>query len=149
MRKFFTALVVIPLGLIFIVFAVANRHFVTVSFDPFNSDDPAVAVSLPLFVVIIAVAILGVAAGGMATWFRQRHWRRAARQHEADARRARAETADLRAAAAVSRLDQQRLPAPSAARNLWGRRARQAGRDVVEPAPSARSQPDLRRENRP
>ena len=42
MRKFFTALVVIPLGLIFIVFAVANRHFVTVSFDPFNSADPAI-----------------------------------------------------------------------------------------------------------
>ena len=100
MRKFFTALVVIPLGLIFIVFAVANRHFVTVSFDPFNSTDPAIAVSMPLFVVIIAVAILGVAAGGMATWFRQRHWRRAARQHEADARRARAEMADLRATAA-------------------------------------------------
>src|SRR5215208_522076 len=110
---FFKALVVIPLGLIFIVFAVANRHFVTVSFDPFNSTDPAIAVSMPLFAVIIAVAILGVAAGGMATWFRQRHWRRAARQHEADARRARAETADLRAAAAVSRVEQQRLPAPS------------------------------------
>ena len=110
MRKFFTALVVIPLGLLFSVFAVANRHWVTVSFDPFNAVDP---VTLPLFVVIIAVAILGVAAGGMATWFRQRHWRRAARQHEADARRARAETADLRAAAAVSRADQPRLPAPS------------------------------------
>ena len=95
MRKFFTALVVIPLGLIFIVFAVANRHFVTVSFDPFNA------------------AILGGAAGGMATWVRQRHGRRAARHHEADARRARAEAADLRAAAAVSRTDQQRLPAPS------------------------------------
>ena len=64
MRKFFTALVVIPLGLIFIIFAVANRHFVTVSFDPFNSTTPTVAVTLPLFVVIIAVAILGVIAGG-------------------------------------------------------------------------------------
>jgi uncharacterized integral membrane protein len=62
MRKFLTALVVIPLGLIFIVFAVANRHFVTVSFDPFNSTDPAIAVSMPLFAVIISVAILGVAA---------------------------------------------------------------------------------------
>ena len=124
MRKFFTALVVIPLGLIFIVFAVANRHLVTVSFDPFNSVDPSVAVTLPLFVVIIAVAILGVAAGGMATWFRQRRWRRAARQHEADARRARAETADLRAASVVSRVDQQRLPAP-AQRGIYGA----AGRD--------------------
>src|SRR4030088_2744020 len=79
MRKFLSAIVLIPLGLIFIVFAVANRHPVTLSFDPFNSTDPAVAVTLPLFVVIIAVAIAGVVAGGCATWFRQRHWRRAPR----------------------------------------------------------------------
>jgi uncharacterized integral membrane protein len=124
MRKFFTALVVIPLGLIFIVFAVANRHLVTVSFDPFNSADPSVAVSLPLFVVIIVVAILGVAAGGMATWFRQRRWRRAARQHEADARRARTEAADLRAAVAASRSQSQQLPALSQ-RGIYG----PAGRD--------------------
>jgi uncharacterized integral membrane protein len=113
MRKFFTALVLIPLGLIFIVFAVANRHLVTVSFDPFNSSDPSAGVTLPLFVVIIAVAIVGVVAGGCATWFRQRHWRRAARQHEADARQARAQLADLRAAAAASRGDPQRLAGPS------------------------------------
>ncbi len=124
MRKFLTALVVIPLSVIFIVFAVANRHLVTVSFDPFNSADPSVAVTLPLFVVIIVVAILGVAAGGMATWFRQRHWRRAARQHEADARRARDETADLRATAAASRGQPQQLPALSQ-RGIYGA----AGRD--------------------
>src|SRR6266702_8144749 len=119
MRKFFTALVVIPLGLIFIVFAVANRHWVTVSFDPFNSTDPAIQVSLPLFVLIIVVAILGVIAGGSATWFRQRRWRRAARQHEADARQARAELTDLRASAAASTGSQQRLPAP-AQRGIYG-----------------------------
>jgi uncharacterized integral membrane protein len=114
MRKFFTGLVLIPLGLIFIVFAVANRHLVTVSFDPFNSINPGVAVTLPLFAVIILVAILGVVAGGLASWFRQRHWRRAARQHEADAQAARAQLADLRAAAiAPSRYDPQRLAAPA------------------------------------
>jgi uncharacterized integral membrane protein len=111
MRKFFTALVLIPLGLIFIVFAVANRHLVTVSFDPFNSSNPSFGVTLPLFVVIIVVAILGVVAGGSATWFRQRHWRRAARQHEADAQQARAQLADLRSQAVASRGDLQRLPA--------------------------------------
>jgi uncharacterized integral membrane protein len=124
MRKFFTALLLIPLGLIFVVFAVANRHLVTVSFDPFNSADPSVAVTLPLFVVIIAVAIAGVVAGGTATWFRQRHWRRAARQHEADARQARAQLADLRADAAASRYDPRRLPAPA-----QGGRYGSAGRD--------------------
>ena len=97
MRKLFTALIVIPLGLLFVVFAVANRHFVTVSFDPFNSRDPSIAIAMPLFAVIILVAILGVLAGGIATWLRQGYWRRAARLHEADARQARAELADLRA----------------------------------------------------
>ena len=124
MRKFFTALVVIPLGILFVVFAVANRHSVTVSFDPFNSVNPAVAVSMPLFVVIIVVAILGVAAGGSATWFRQRRWRRASRQHEAEARRARAEVADLRTAAVVSRGSAPQL-APPAQRGFYG----SAGRD--------------------
>src|ERR1700686_5024081 len=113
MRKFFTALVLILLGLIFIVFAVANRHLVTVSFDPLNSTDPSVGLRLPLFGVIIAVAIAGVVAGGSATWFRQRRWRRAARQHEADARQARAQLAELRAGSMTpSRYDPQRLAAP-------------------------------------
>jgi len=96
LRKFLSAAVIIPLGIFFIVFAVANRHLVTVSFDPFNSATPTVAVTLPLFVVIIAVAMLGVLAGGMATWFRQGRWRRAARQSEAEARQMRTQLADLR-----------------------------------------------------
>jgi len=113
MRKFFTTLVLIPLGLIFVVFAVANRHLVTVSFDPFNATDPSVAVTLPLFVVIIAVAIFGVVAGGCATWFRQRHWRRAARQHEADARQMRTQLSELRAGAMTPGGNPQRVPALS------------------------------------
>jgi uncharacterized integral membrane protein len=124
MRKFLSALVLIPLGVLFVVFAVANRHLVTVSFDPFDSVNPSVAVSMPLFVVIIVVAILGVAAGGMATWFRQRHWRRAARRHEVEARRARSEIADLRTAAVVSRGGTPQLAAP-VPRGIYG----SAGRD--------------------
>jgi uncharacterized integral membrane protein len=113
MRKFLTALVVIPLGLILMVFAVANRHFVTVSFDPFVSNDPSFSVTLPLFLLLIVVAALGVLAGGCAVWFGQRHWRRAARRHDADARAARGELADLRAQAAAARPEPQRLPVPS------------------------------------
>src|SRR3954466_12462682 len=110
MRKFFKALVLIPLGLVFVVFAVANRHLVTLSFDPFNSADPSLAITLPLFVALIVVAIAGVLAGGTATWFRQRHWRRAARQHEADARQAQAQLAELRAGVMTpSRSDPQRF----------------------------------------
>lgn len=110
MRKVFNAVVLIPLAVILVVFAVANRHMVTVSFDPFNSSDPVLSLTLPLFVVIIAVAILGVVAGGCATWFGQRRWRRAARHHEADAREIRAQLADLRASVAASQRRESGLP---------------------------------------
>ena len=124
MRKFLTALVVIPLGLILMVFAVANRHFVTVSFDPFVSNDPSFSVTLPLFLLLIVVAALGVLVGGCAVWFGQRHWRRAARRHDADARAARGELADLRAQSAAARPEPQRLPVASGL-GLYG----PAGRD--------------------
>jgi uncharacterized integral membrane protein len=124
MRKFFTALIAIPLGLLFVVFAVANRHFVTVSFDPFNTRDPSISVTMPLFAVIIVVAILGVVAGGTATWFRQRHWRRAARQHEAEVRQAQAQLAELRAGAMTSSRGDSRflaLPPQGAGYGAGGR----------------------------
>lgn len=114
LRKIFNVLVILPLAILFVVFAVANRQVVTLSFDPFNSSDPALGVSLPLFAVIIAVAIFGVVAGGVATWFGQRHWRRAARQHEADARHARAELADLRERAR----GENQVPAPGSGSGL-------------------------------
>ena len=110
MRKFLTYLIVVPLLVVLVAFAVANHHYVTVSFDPFNSGDPALSREIPLFLLIIVVAVLGVIAGGLATWWGQRHWRRAARHHEADARTARAELAQLRAS--PMRADAGRLPAP-------------------------------------
>ncbi|MEH2490309.1 lipopolysaccharide assembly protein LapA domain-containing protein [Bradyrhizobium sp. AZCC 2230] len=113
MRKFLTALIVIPLALILVTFAVANRHFVTVSFDPFMAADPALSITLPLFLLLILVAAVGVIAGGCAVWFGQRHWRRAARRHEADARAAQVELAGLRAQASPARPESQRLPVPS------------------------------------
>jgi uncharacterized integral membrane protein len=121
MRKFLSAVVLIPLGVILVVFAVANRHSVTVSLDPFNSDDPTLGFTLPLFVVIIAVAILGVVAGSSATWFSQRRWRRAARQYEADARGLRAQLADWRASAAMpQRQDSNLLPQAGYRRDKQG-----------------------------
>ncbi|MBR1169599.1 lipopolysaccharide assembly protein LapA domain-containing protein [Bradyrhizobium sp. DASA03005] len=113
MRKFLTALIVIPLGLILVAFAVANRHFVTVSFDPFIADDPSLSITLPLFLLLILAAALGVVAGGSAVWFGQRRWRRAARRNDAEARIARAELADLRAQATAAKPASQRLPVPS------------------------------------
>ena len=114
MRKFFGVVVLVVVAVILIGFAVGNRHLVVVSFDPYVSSDPSFGVTLPLFLVIILSAAIGVVAGGSATWFRQRRWRRAARQHEADARQARAQLADLRAATApkAAAMPYPALPTP-------------------------------------
>src|SRR5262245_12632658 len=113
MRKFVTYVIVIPLALVFAAFGAANWHSVKVSFDPFDPSDPALAVGVPLFALIIVVAILGVIAGGMATWFGQRHWRRAARRHETDARTAKAQLAELRSQAVASRGETERRAFPA------------------------------------
>ena len=86
LRKVVTALIVVPLALAIIAFAVANRQSVTVSFDPFSSTSPAYAATLPLFLLIFVLLILGVLVGGAAAWIGQAKWRRRARKLDADVR---------------------------------------------------------------
>lgn len=81
-RKLVTAVILVPLAAIIIVFAIANRQIVTVSFDPFDTVQPAYAASLPLFVLIFVLVILGVLVGGAATWLQQARWAWAARRAE-------------------------------------------------------------------
>ena len=97
LQKLFMMFVVVPLAIILVVFAVANRHPVAVSFDPFGSDAPALTATLPLFILILLLLGLGVLIGGFMTWLSQSKWRKAARGHAAEARALRAERDTLRA----------------------------------------------------
>jgi uncharacterized integral membrane protein len=78
-RRIVVALVLVPLAIVLIAFAVANREIVTVSLDPFDSAQPAWSVRMPLFVLIFVFLIGGVLLGGFAAWLRQRRHRRASR----------------------------------------------------------------------
>jgi uncharacterized integral membrane protein len=95
MRKFLTYLVLVPLAIVILMFALANRQIVTVSFDPFSSTQPALSFTMPLFVLIFLLIILGVLIGGIAAWLRQSKWRRNARRLEADVEALRREMAVL------------------------------------------------------
>jgi uncharacterized integral membrane protein len=95
-RKVVSAVILVPLGLVIVALAVANRDVVTVSFDPFNTADPAMVVRAPLFVLVFVLVIAGVIIGGVAAWLRQTRWRRAARRLEADLRAARQDADRLR-----------------------------------------------------
>ena len=97
------------------MFAVANREIVTVSFDPFDPAQPAMALQLPLFVLIFVLVGLGVLVGGIAAWLRQHRWRVRARRAEAEARELRAR---LDAAARAPAARARRAAVRRAARGL-------------------------------
>jgi uncharacterized integral membrane protein len=80
LRKIIAIVILLPLAIVMIAFAVANRQIVTVSLDPFGGSDSGL--SLPLFVLIILLLIIGVLIGGLAAWVRQGKWRGAALRAE-------------------------------------------------------------------
>jgi uncharacterized integral membrane protein len=86
LRKLVAVIVLVPLAVVIIVFAVANRQIVTVSFDPFSANEPAASVTLPLFALIILLLIIGVLIGGLASWLRQGKWRSSARRLDRELR---------------------------------------------------------------
>jgi Lipopolysaccharide assembly protein A domain len=85
------ALLMILAAAVLVAFAIANRTLVTVSLDPFEPTDPAFRVTMPLWVLGFAVLILGVALGGIVSWFSQGKWRRHRRRLEMELARVRAE----------------------------------------------------------
>jgi uncharacterized membrane protein YciS (DUF1049 family) len=95
-RKIVLAVVLIPLAIVIVALAVANRQIVSVSFDPFSAAEPAFLLRAPLFVLVFVLVIAGVIIGGVAAWLRQGRWRRAAREREAELQSARNEVDRLR-----------------------------------------------------
>jgi len=109
-RRIVTALILVPLAIVLVTFAVANRQTVVVSLDPFDQAHPALAVALPLFALILALLIVGVIVGGVAAWLRQSKSRRAARLAEAEARELRAEVDRLKRRMASAELPAEPMP---------------------------------------
>lgn len=80
MRKFINLIFLIPIAIILILLSVANRHWVTFSLDPLNTQAPAFALSLPFFIFIFAALIIGAVIGSCLTWFAQGKHRKALRE---------------------------------------------------------------------
>ena len=86
----------LPVAVVLIAFAVANRHFVEVSLDPLSRQEPWLALSVPLWTVLFFGIFCGLVVGWIGAWFKQRKWRRAARQASRDLASERSEAARLR-----------------------------------------------------
>ncbi len=107
MRRFLNYFILVPLAIILVVLAVANRHSVVLSFDPFDTVSPALSVSVPLFVLLFATLAIGVVIGGFAVWLRQGRWRRQARHERGEADRLRREVERRRAIPAAPSLPER------------------------------------------
>jgi uncharacterized integral membrane protein len=92
MKAFFRILLLLPLAVVVLAFALANRQMASVSFDVFGTQSPALNGSWPMFLVLFASVMVGILIGGVASWFSQGKLRRDAHRYRAEAERLRAET---------------------------------------------------------
>lgn len=87
----------LPIAIVGIGFAVANREWVTVSFDPINRTAPFATVNMPLWALFFAGVFVGIFVGWFVAWRGAARHRRSARdakielirtqqQHERDKR---------------------------------------------------------------
>ncbi len=61
-----------PISIILIIFALANRQLIVVNFDPFSVNDPLIpAITIPLFLLIFILLLIGIFLGGISVWFSQ------------------------------------------------------------------------------
>ncbi len=95
------AIILVPIAIVALAFAVANRQAVTVSFDPFSPDTPAFAMVAPLFLMIFLLLMVGVLIGGVAAWLGQGRYRRATRRAEVESDELRAENQRLKTELAI------------------------------------------------
>ena len=84
-NRFILIVVLVPLAIILIALAVANRGAATFTLDPFNPGNPALTLEIPLFVLLFLALGLGMIVGSLATWVKQGRYRRIARQRSLEA----------------------------------------------------------------
>src|SRR4051794_9861586 len=96
LRKIISVLILLPLALAIVLFAISNRAPVLLSFDPLGAQPPMFGYPMPLFLALLGALIAGVVIGGASAWSRQRKWRSRARRLSGELKAAHAEAAALR-----------------------------------------------------
>jgi uncharacterized integral membrane protein len=119
MNRILLIVVFVPLAIILVALAVANRTPVAFTMDPFNPGNPGLTLQLPLFAMLFLAAVVGVLLGGFATWWSQGRYRKEARAKGKEVHQLVQELSQRRAAATAPAAPQPStnatsLPAPRA-----------------------------------
>ena len=72
-----------PIFIAVMFFAVANRKWVTLSLDPINEVNPALALDMPLWFLLFIGIFIGIIVGWFFCWRAQSKWRKLARDRQA------------------------------------------------------------------
>ena len=91
MKRLATLLVFVPIGIVVVALAVANRQVVTFSVPPQVGDAPLYAFSMPLFALLFVMLMIGMVLGSFATWVTQAKHRKQARVQKVEATKMTAE----------------------------------------------------------
>jgi uncharacterized integral membrane protein len=91
-NRLLMVLVFVPLAIILVALAVANRGSAVFTLDPFNPGNPGLTVEMPLFVFLFAALLAGLIIGSAITWLRQGRYRKLARQRALEAQTLRDQT---------------------------------------------------------
>jgi len=84
-NRFVLVVVFVPLAIILIALAVANRGPVAFTLDPFHPGNPALTLNWPFFIFLFLALAIGMIVGSLATWVKQGHYRKLARQRGLEA----------------------------------------------------------------
>lgn len=79
LKKIASLVILVPLGIVLIVLAVANRQMVTLALNPFRPEDGVLSVSAPFFLFLLLAVLVGMLIGSVVTWIGQGKYRRQAR----------------------------------------------------------------------
>ena len=79
LKRIVSLVVFVPLGIVLIVLAVANRQTVTLALNPFRPKDSLLAISAPLFLFLFIAVLFGMLIGAAVTWWGQGRHRKQAR----------------------------------------------------------------------
>ncbi len=96
MKSFLKLLLLAPVAVVIIAFAIGNRHSVKVVADPTAMVFAPLHVEAPLYLVVLVSLMVGTIVGGVAAWMKQGKYRKAARTARADSKKLEAETERLR-----------------------------------------------------
>ena len=89
-------LLLLPLIVLFVAFAIANRHIVTLSFDP-----APISIRAPLYSFVLTGIFVGLLVGGLIAWLRAGRWRNQLRDEQRSVRRLESKLRQVEIAATV------------------------------------------------